>query len=533
MPTVRRTLPAPRLPEIRQAQCRLEVGMSRWRVAVVLLLLLTPVVILAALGSWFLFERGLSVLVWWPLTACMIAGYLLALYWQRRRLLVPPIEHAPPMHWTDRDRQAWRLVEARVRAAENADPDQLLDSAYYLDTAKDLARELGRFYHPKASDYVGALTLPEILAVVELAAGDVADLVTQTIPGGHLITIDHLRRAKWLSDQYQTVRNLTWLTSALFNPVHVGLRYAATRAGMDVPTQLIRNNLLVWFFGIFVQRVGHYLIELNSGRLRVGARRYRQLLAGDALAATPPADDSHGLERVTLLVLGQAKTGKSSFINALLGEHKAITDVLPVVANLQRYELQPEGITTRLVLVDSTGYGRDRTDAEHVRATELAATQADVLILVLHARNPARQLDLDMLQRLRDWFAARPDLKMPPVLAVLTHIDLLTPAMEWQPPYDWIHPTSPKEQAIHDACAVVKEQFSPLLVGVAPVCVAPGKVHGVEEWFLPQLAEVLNEAKAVAMLRCLRAERDEGKVRKVFRQMASLGKTALEFVRRL
>ncbi|HKI34407.1 MAG TPA: hypothetical protein VKA46_21310, partial [Gemmataceae bacterium] len=85
---------------------------------------------------------------------------------------------------------------------------------------------------------------------------------------------------------------------------------------------------------------------------------------------------------------------------------------------------------------------------DQLKATREAAQHSDLLLLVLHARNPARQADLSMLQRLSVWFAARPDLKMPRVLAVLTHIDLLSPAMDWSPPYNWEQPQRPKEISI-------------------------------------------------------------------------------------
>jgi hypothetical protein len=59
-----------------------------------------------------------------------------------------------------------------------------------------------------------------------------------------------------------------------------------------------------------------------------------------------------------------------------------------------------------------------------------------------------------------------------------------------------------------------------------PVCAAPGKVYGIEEWFLPALASLLDEAGAVAFLRCLKSEADAGKIRKVFQQMLAAGKEA-------
>src|SRR5436305_5415675 len=123
----------------------------------------------------------------------------------------------------------------------------------------------------------------------------------------------------------------------------------------------------------------------------------------------------------------------------------------------ERYRLAPEGIPAEMVLLDTVGYGHEGPKADQVEATRQAARQSDLLLLVLHARNPGRRADVDMLRALREWFAGQPDLKMPGVLAVLTHVDLLSPSLEWAPPYDWQHPRRPKEQSIHDALAAAAE----------------------------------------------------------------------------
>ena len=115
---------------------------------------------------------------------------------------------------------------------------------------------------------------------------------------------------------------------------------------------------------------------------------------------------------------------------------------------------------------------------------------------------------------------------MPPILGVMTHIDLLSPAMEWQPPYNWPEPRRPKEEQIQQARDALRAQLGENLVGIVPLCTAPGKAYGIQEWLLPTLAELLDEAHAVALLRCLRAEADSGKVRKVFLQLLQAGAQA-------
>jgi hypothetical protein len=514
--------------------------MSRWRIAVVLGLVVVPFVAMAGVGSFFLWQTGWGLWLWWPLFALMTLGYLLGWHWQRQRRLLHPVDFTAPLYWTDRDREAWRLVESRAAAAAKLEPAALAEVDTYFQTAKDMALELARFYHPKAQDPIGSLTIPEMLAVVELATQDLADMVDRYVPAGHLLTVDNWRQARKAADWYRTASNIYWAVSAIFAPLNTAARYAATKAGLGKPWQMLQQNLLVWFYTAFVHRLGTYLIELNSGRLKVGARRYRELLRTHGPAeegAVPPAEPSPGepapsehVRRVTITLAGQVKVGKSSLVNALLGERRAVTDVLPVTAAIARYELQPESVPSRLVLLDTVGYGHRGPRPDQLRATTEAAQQSELMLLVLHARNPARQADEALLKELRGWFAERPELRRQPILAVVTHIDLLSPALEWSPPYDWQKPQRPKEQQIAQAVAAVREQLGEYLAGVIPVCTAEGKVYGVEEWLLPAVTALLDEMHAVALVRCLRAEIDAGKVRRVFDQLLAAGKELAKVV---
>lgn len=509
--------------------------MSRWRIITVAALIVGPFVVLAGLGSYFLWERGWTYQVWWPLTLFMIAGYALGWHWQRRRKLLRPVDFEPPVHWTDRDQMAWNRVATRAKGVAEVNPQRLTELQLYFDTAEEMALELARFYHPNVKDPIGALTVPEILAVVELAAHDLAELADQYLPAGHLLTIDNWRQAKQATDLYQRFNKIYWMVSAVFSPVNTALRYTAAQLGMAMPWQHLQQDVIAWFYTVYVHRLGTYLIDLHSGRLRVGARRYRELVRADlpsqvraapANDARPGEDPADAIRRLTLLVFGQVKAGKSSFINALLGEQRALTDVLPATAEVERYELQPPGIPTRLVLIDTVGYGHAGPREDQVRLTEDEARHADLLLLVMHVQNPARQADLDLLDKLRHWYAARPELRMPPILGVLTHIDLLTPSLEWSPPYNWQEPARPKEHNIRSAWSSVRDLLGDRLAGLVPVCTAPGKVYGIEEWFLPALMELLDDAHAVALLRCLRNESDTGNVRKVFQQLLAAGQQA-------
>jgi predicted GTPase len=513
--------------------------MSRWRIGLVLGLIVAPFLFLAGAGSYYLWSLHWGFFAWWPLALSMGMGYTLGWYWQRKRLLLHPPDFNAPRHWTERDAGAWRLVEARAQAAASLPAEKLTSLSHYLFTAEEMARELADFYHPGATDPVSNLTVPEILAVVELAAQDLTELVDRYVPGGHLLTIRDWRRARQALDWYQPASNIYWAITALFAPLETGARFAASKLGLSQPWQKLQENLLLWFYTVFIHRLGTYLIELNSGRLRVGARRYRELLHSaapttttdtGAIVAEPKAEVSPAVRQVSIVVLGQVKAGKSSLINALLGEQRALTDVLPATAGVQRYDLQPKDIPSRLLLLDTVGYRHEGPKADDVAETCAHVQQADLLLLVLHARNPARQADLQLLQQLRAWFATHPELKPPPLLAVVTHIDLLSPALEWSPPYDWRQGLRTKEENIREALAAVWTQIGDYAVGVMPVCTAAGKVYGIEEELLPAIVRQLDEARGVALLRCLRAEIDEVKIRKVFHQLLAVAGEAARIV---
>ena len=506
--------------------------MSKWRILTVLLLLVVPFLILAGYGSYGMWKDfgPWGAWVWAPMTVAMALACFLAWYWQRNKSLLKPVSFEPNLRWTERDQQAWKLVQARAAAGKDVQADKLVEPQLYLKVAEEMGLEMAAFYHPKAQDPYGSLTVPEVLAVVELVSHDMAEMVDRYLPGGHLLTINNWRTAGKAVTWYQSASNLYWVLSALISPVNTGLRYAATQLGLTMPLQMLQENLLLWFYTAFLQRLGTYLIELNSGRLSIGATRYRQLV--DAATGGPKADGDGEpqVRTITVTLMGQVKAGKSSMVNALLGENKARTDVIPATSEITRYEFQPPDVPTKLVLQDTVGYGHEGPRADQIRATQQAAQASDLIFLVVHAVNPARQADVEMFKAVHAWFASHPDLKKPPIFVVATHIDLLKPSLEWAPPYDWIRGKRPKEENIRQAVAAIEQQLGDLKPVVIPVCAAPGKVYGVDEFLLPAVMQKLDEAHGVAFLRVLRAEKDTGKIRKVFRQMLEAGKAGAQIL---
>jgi len=123
--------------------------------------------------------------------------------------------------------------------------------------------------------------VPEILAVVELATHDLAEMVDRYLPGGHLLTIRDWQRAKKAADWYQRANNLFWVISAVFSPVTTGTRYAASRVGLSTPLKMLQQNLILWFYTAFLQAPGdlpHRAVQRPAARrgaalARAGAGR--------------------------------------------------------------------------------------------------------------------------------------------------------------------------------------------------------------------------------------------------------------------
>lgn len=495
--------------------------MSRWRLATLAILFLLPVAFLVGVGGYALYHTGWAVYTWWPLAGCFALAYVLAWYWHRHRTLVPEPD-ATRSHWTDRDKAAWELVRKRAEQVKNLPVDKLAEPGTYIDDARTLADELARHYHPKAADPFSRVTVPELLTVIELATHDLSAMVDDYLPGGHLMTIGDWRRANKAVDWYKRSRTAYWLVSALFDPLSTGVRFAASQVGISQPLDALQQDLVDWLFVAYLHRLGAYLIELYSGRLKVGADRYRDLTTASATAP------------VTLALFGQVKAGKSSLVNALTtaqladgpSQRQAVVDALPATSSVNRYRAKSPDGSGELIVLDTVGYAHEGPRADDRHATEAAAREADALILVLHARTAARAADVAMLARLNEFFAGRPDLKRPPLIAVLTHADLLSPSLEWSPPYDWQGGSRAKEKSMADAVAAARAALGEAIDAVVPVCTAESRVWNVTEGLVPLLAARLDEARATALVRALGA--GGGGAGKVLSQLRAAGTALLE-----
>src|SRR5262245_16819036 len=121
--------------------------MGNWRWWLVGVLTAAPLLFVIGSGAFRLWRTGWFFWAWWPMAGCLLIAFMLAWRWQKGRQLLA-VDFEPALHWTERDREAWRLVEAR---GQNAIPPKKLTSfAFYAEEAESVTRELAAFYHPGA-----------------------------------------------------------------------------------------------------------------------------------------------------------------------------------------------------------------------------------------------------------------------------------------------------------------------------------------------------------------------------------------------
>jgi predicted GTPase len=481
-----------------------------------------------------LWDEGHLLWLSWTIPACWGIAWMIVRNRPRIEVAIPEI--GSRIHWTPQDHAAAAIIEAEENRLDGVTVEQLIDVQFFRDRTLDLATKLCRHYHPKAANPVDELSVVEILTVVQLVAEDLEDWFQKYVPGSHLITVKQWMLLTRAPGWWNTAANVGWAASIAMNPLSIA-RYAVSRVFVDPLTRQLQTGLLGSFFTLYIRQVGFYLIELNSGRLRGGSVRYRRTMQQmeATSAAVPVSAPAPEPVTVTIAVVGQVKAGKSSLVNCLLGGQRAATDVLPLTKDVDRYQLTLEDSHDHLVLLDTPGYSDAGATHEQMLSTREAVRQADLVLLVMAATSPAKQADAAMLEEVNGWFREQHRLKPPPVVGIVSKIDGLSPLMEWSPPYDWESPSRPKEKAIADAVDYARTAVGNGLAGIVPICSArdQGRVYGLEEWLLPLITVLLDEARAVSLVRSLHASYDRTKLQTTVKQVFEAGKRIKDSVMHL
>lgn len=475
-------------------------------------LVLLPLVFYLALGTYAMWSTGLFWWSWIFLPVCWLLSWATARLWKSEDV-TQSIQPRTGTHWTQRDEAAATIVRQYQEGVREKSPEQLTDPHFYLETIKSLATDLATHYHPESKDPYSALKVTEVLAAVRLAVDDLEGLAIRSIPGSRLLTIGQWRSLQHAPQWVKRIQDSVWLGSILLNPANI-VRYYTSKATIDPITNEIQTEVLAVLYLRFIRQVGFYLIEMNSGRLRAGADAYRKTFGGERspgeAASQSAAPRPLNFQSVSVALVGQVSSGKSSLVNALLGQQAAASDVLPTTRKVQRYQCPLPESDAQVELLDTPGYGEAGATASQLKEIQSALEQADVLMLVIDAHSPARKPDQETMKKIDRYYEVHPELKRPRTMAVLTHIDLLSPVMVWDPPYDWRNDPGKKEVSIREAVDYCEQVFGSSVATVVPACLSEkaDRRWGVREEVLPAFSQLLPEAQSAAMLRAYEKDLD-------------------------
>ena len=123
-----------------------------------------------------------------------------------------------------------------------------------------------------------------------------------------------------------------------------------------------------------------------------------------------------------------------------------------------------------LHLVDTPGI--ETRDDKLAMLADLAL-EADLLVLLARATQPARAADVALLTAIDERFQTMTARRRPPIVLVMTHADALPPRASWEPPYDLASGTG-KAQTMREALLSVRDQLGlPERTPAIPVCLEP------------------------------------------------------------
>ncbi|QEH32863.1 hypothetical protein OJF2_13480 [Aquisphaera giovannonii] len=506
--------------------------LRQWRVWVLAILLAGPVLAYMGFGTIWLWQAGwlwLATLLW--IVAGVAFSVLAARWTKHTHAIMPPLDWESPETFSPRDRDAWGLVEEEARAGEELSMEDLTNADLYIETGRRLLSRLAAFYHPGSSDPLARVPLVELLTAIELAAEDLTHLSRQ-VPGGDVITLSHWQRAVQISNYISKANDIYAMFSPLLNPLG-GLARLGSREMLVKPAwRDMQLNVLRWFYQAYVNRIGVHLVELMSGRLAIGADRYRRLTRKAGSRRRADAAE----EPLVAAVVGARGVGKSRLIDAL--KQAVGGDAAIMRAWFEGQGLEP-GLVDRLRELrwsEAPAYPgslerESRRDRRHRKEALEAALEADLVILVVDEVKGLQPADVAFAQ---DWdrhFVERPLREAPPALVVVTNVDRAEVGAPWAPPYDWAGGKGPREAAVRSLFDAIRSTLPPAFGTLAAAGLPEGAAFGVSESVLPALAAQLHRAERSGLVRQLQSLSERSAVGRVMSQIGEQGRSAWANIR--
>jgi predicted GTPase len=374
------------------------------------------------------------------------------------------------------------------------------DWATFWQRCQELVVAIASIYHPEDKYPLLNIYIPQAYSLIRGTVDDLDQWIQKLSPALNQLTVGQAYQAYEVYRKLEPSARKLWKAwnwaQWFFNPVVAVAKQVSQRSNNQA-TQELLVNLNQLLREAALRNLCRQAIALYSGTtLPIAASpvtnpaipKAKTQTLREILAQAEPAEEVEQ-KPVNILLAGRTGSGKSSLINTLFQTDKAAVDVLPSTDRIQNYHWQTKSGET-LTLWDTPGY--EQVNRADLRELVLDyAINADLLLLVTPALDPALQMDVDFLKDLKA------DVTDLPAIAIVTQVDRLRPIREWQPPYDWQWGDRPKEIAIREATEYRAQQLVDFCNIVLPIVTSDSKT-GRLAWGIDALSLALVNAIAPA-----------------------------------
>ncbi|AFZ60063.1 50S ribosome-binding GTPase [Anabaena cylindrica FACHB-243] len=404
----------------------------------------------------------------------------------------------------DNTQQAEAELQKILTAAQN---DSLIweDWQSFWQRCQDLVVAIAHIYNPEVKYPLLNIYIPQVYGLIRGTVDDMDQWMQKLSPVLNQVTVGQAYQAYQIYRKLEPSARKFWQAwnwaQWVLNPVAAVAKRASqgtsNRASQELLinlSQLFREAALRNLCKQAIALYAGTTIELSTPTLSPDKT---QTLRDILTQAEPP--EIVAQKPVNILLVGRTGAGKSSLINTLFQAEFAAVDVLPSTDKIQNYHWETASGET-LNLLDTPGYEQVKRD--DLRDVVLDyASNADLLLLITPALDPALQMDVDFLEEIKAEVA---DL---PIITIVTQVDRLRPLREWQPPYNWETGEKPKEISIREATEYRKQLLGNYANLVLPIVTSDIKsdrtAWGIEElsW---GLVETISPVKQLRLTRFLR-----------------------------
>ena len=405
-------------------------------------------------------------------------------------------------HIEAKDNKSEQIAASLQKILERSQTDPIIweDWQTFLTRCQEVVETVAGVYHPEVKRPLLNIYIPQAYGLIRGTVDDTDRWMAKITPALNKVSIGQAYEA---IETYQKLEPSAKKLFKVFNWAQWVLNPAAavakqtSKGYVNQANQQLLVNLNQLFREAALRNLCQQAIALYSGNTLPPAfvtdetatlsEEKTQTLREIIEQAQSPEEVAS--KPINILLVGRTGAGKSSLINTLFNAELAEVDVLPSTDKISQYRWQTD--TEALNLLDTPGY--EQAQREDLRDLVLDyGINADLILLVTPALDPALQMDLDFLKEMRQ---ERDNI---PVITVVTKVDKLRPIREWNPPYDWQQGEGKKEKNIRDAVAYRQENLGEYCDLVLPLVARQDEPWGNDTLSMA-LVEAIEPAKQIKL----------------------------------